>query len=93
MQHSSWTAFVEFLSFRRMASPILLQILFWAGIAGSFYGTYVLIQLENKAWPFPLIFGPLIVRVIFERAIIAFRTYDRLSEIQKVLVKSGGVKS
>ncbi len=93
MQDSYWTAFVEFLSFRRMASPILLQILFWAGIGGSLYGTYVLIQLGNWAWPFPLILGPLIVRVIFERAIIAFRTYDRLGEIRNVLVKSGEVKS
>jgi len=72
----------QFLVFERMASPVLLQLLFWAGVAGSLYGAYVLFQLGNWAWPFPLLLGPLLVRVIFERAIIAFRSYDRLCDIQ-----------
>jgi hypothetical protein len=75
----------QFLTFERMASPVLLQVLFWAGVAGTLYGAYVLYQLGNQAWPFPLIFGPLLVRVIFERAIIAFRSYDRLCDIHDQL--------
>lgn len=68
-----------------MASPFLLQLLFWAGVGGSVYAAYVLYTLDNWAWPFPLIFGPILARVIFERAIIAFRSYDRLCDIQKAL--------
>jgi len=75
----------EFLTFRRMASGALLQLLFWAGVAGCIYGAYVLYGLGNWAWPFPLVLGPLLVRVGFERAIIAFRSYDRLSAIEVVL--------
>jgi len=71
-----------------MASPILLQILFWAGVAGSLYGAYILFDLDNQAWPLPLIFGPLLVRVIFERAIIAFRSYDRLCDIHDQVEKA-----
>lgn len=82
----------ETLVFRRMVSPIVLQILFWAGIGGALYGTYVLFHLGNWAWPFPLILGPLLIRVIFERAILAFRTYDRLGDIHTELMKSHGVQ-
>ena len=75
----------ELLTFRRMISPLLLQVLFWAGIGGTLYGTYVLIQLDNWVWPLALIFGTLTTRVIFETAILAFRTYDRLGEIRDSL--------
>lgn len=68
-----------------MISPVLLQILFWAGIGGVVYGTYVLIKLEHWAWWMALLFGTLLTRVIFERAIISFRTYDRLDEIASLI--------
>ena len=75
----------EILFFRRMISPVVLQILFWGGIGGTVYGSYVLFDLGHWAWPLPLIFGTLAVRVIFETAILAFRTYDRLGEIRDKL--------
>jgi hypothetical protein len=71
----------DIVTFRKMISPDLLQLLFWGGIGGTFYGTYVLIKLEHWAWWIALIFGCLVTRVIFERLILAFRTYDRISEI------------
>ncbi len=72
---------IDVLLFRRMISPAILQLLFWGGIGGVLYGTYVLLLLEQWAWPLALVFGTLLVRVVFERAIIAFRTYDRLGQI------------
>jgi hypothetical protein len=78
------------LTFQRMISPALLQLLFWAAIGGTLYGSWVLVQLENRAWPLPLIFGPLLLRVLFERALIAFRSYDRLVEIGDSLASAGG---
>ena len=77
--------FIQVLSFRRMISPALLQILFWAGIGGVLYGTYTLIKLDQWAWWLALGFGSLLVRVIFERAILDFRSYDRLNEISSLL--------
>lgn len=73
------------LTFKRMLSPVLLQFLFWGGVGGVFYGTYVLITLGHWAWPFALVFGTLGVRVLFERAILAFRTYDALCAIRTEL--------
>ncbi len=81
------TAFKEILTFRRMVAPVVLQILFWAGIGGTLYGTYVLYRMDNWAWPFPLIIGTLFTRVLFETLILAFRAYDRQCDIHAELVK------
>ncbi len=77
--------FMRVLSFQKMVSPVLLQILFWAGIGGVLFGTYVLARLEHWAWWIALIFGALLTRVIFERGILSFRSYDRLDEIASSL--------
>lgn len=77
--------FWQVLTFRRMIAPVVLQILFWAGIGGTLYGSYVLIQLNNWAWWMALVFGILATRVVFEAAILLFRAYDRLGEIRDAL--------
>lgn len=79
--HNVWNV----LTFRRMISPFVLQILFWGGVGGTLYGTYVLLIVGHWAWPLTLFFGVLVCRVIFEMAILAFRTYDRLGEIREAL--------
>ena len=78
----------KILTFQQMISPILLQLLFWAGIVGTLYGTYVLIHLENWALWVALIFGVLGTRVLFEFAILAFRAFDRLNEIRDLIAQS-----
>ena len=59
-----------------------------AGIAGTLYGTYVLIRLDNWAWWLALVFGVLGTRVLFEFAILAFRAFERLNEIRDLLAQS-----
>ena len=78
---------MQVLSFQKMISPVLLQILFWGGIGGVLYGTYTLIKLDQWAWWMALVFGTLLVRVLFERAILSFRSYDRLAEISSLVNK------
>lgn len=78
----------DILTFERMISPFLLQILFWAGIGGTLYGTYVLIRLEHWAWWMALIFGVVVTRVIFEFSILAFRAFDRLNEIRDLIAQA-----
>jgi len=73
------------LTFRTMVSPVVLQILFWAGIGGTFYGAYLLFSLDHWAWWMALVFGTLLTRVMFEFAMLWFRAYDRLSEIAAAL--------
>lgn len=79
------TRFIDILLFRQMIAPVILQILFWAGIGGTIYGTYVLIQLGHWAWWIALNFGVLTTRVLFEFGILAFRSYERLSDIRDLL--------
>ena len=71
-----------------MVSPLILQVLFWSGIAGCCYGAWVLYTLDNWAWVMALAFGPLITRVIFERLIIGFKTYDELVRISSLLERA-----
>jgi hypothetical protein len=82
------TYLLEVLTFRRMIAPTLLQVLFWAAVGGCLYGSYVLVRLDSWAWPAPLILGTLVVRVIFEMGILAFRIYERLGEVLERLPRS-----
>ena len=72
----------DILTFERMIAPAVLQVLFWAAIGGNLYGTYVLVALGSWAWPFPLVLGTLVVRVLFEVALLLFRIYDRMGVIE-----------
>ena len=83
----------EFLSFRKMITPLIIQIIFWVGvvvcviagiaeiIAGtkSFYGGGELVLMGIL-----LIFiGPLLVRIWCELLILSFRINENLIEIKK----------
>jgi hypothetical protein len=59
--------------------------LFWAGIAGTLYGSYWLFSHDHWAWWVALVFGTLLTRIVFEFALLAFRSYDRLVEIRDAL--------
>ena len=75
----------DILRFRTMVAPYLLEILFWAGIAGTIYGSFWLFAHDNWAWWMALVFGSLLTRVIFEFGLLAFRSYERLVEISDTL--------
>lgn len=82
----------DFLSFRKMITPTVIQIIFWigvvycvivgivmiaAGVAGSRGGGAMVLSGVAS-----LILGPLFVRVWCELVIILFRVHDRLGEIR-----------
>ena len=71
----------DILLFRKLITPYVLQILFWGGIGGTFYGAYWLFVHDNWAWWMALVFGTLLTRLIFESAMVRFRTYERLNQI------------
>ena len=72
-------------SLRRMILPYLLQVLLRAGIGGVLYGSWIVFDRDHRAWRTSLVLGSLVTRVLFERAILAFQTYDRLNEIASVV--------
>jgi hypothetical protein len=62
--------------------PFALQILFWAGIAGTLYGSWWLFVHDNWAWTLTLVFGPLLTRLVFESFVLRYQTYTCLTEIR-----------
>lgn len=72
---------ISYLRFERFIMPMALQVLFWAGIGGTLYGSWWLYQHENWAWIMALVFGILVTRLIFEGFILRFQTYILLTEI------------
>ena len=76
---------LDFILFRKMILPYILQVLFWAGIAGTLYGSYWLYTHNNWAWIMAIVFGPLLTRVIFELVMLRFETYQRILTIEEKL--------
>ena len=77
----------DYLLFKKFITPVALQILFWAGIGGTLYGSWWLFTHDNWAWIMSLIFGTLMTRLIFESFILRYRTYLCLTEISEKLNK------
>lgn len=80
----------DFLTFRRMVTPILVQILYWALTALAIIGgLIILIVGEGAAERFAgllwMLLGPLAIRVWAEFIILAFRINETLTEIRREL--------
>jgi hypothetical protein len=82
----------DFLSFRTMITPFIIQIIFWIGVAlcilfgigyllvGSRYGH------ASPAYGLLILFlGPVVVRIYCEILIIFFRINETLTEIKHTL--------
>ena len=80
-----WTTLKAYLGFKKFITPVALQILFWAGIAGTLYGSWWLYTHDNWAWMPALVFGILLTRLIFESFILKYQVYLQLNDIRKKL--------
>jgi len=81
-------AFKEYLTFKKFMMPVVLQILFWAGIGGVLYGSWWLYTNDNWAWIMALIFGTLLTRMIFESFILRYQSFKNLKDIRDKLYES-----
>ncbi len=78
---------MDFLTFRRMITPILVQIVYWiatlavvvAGLAGLIVGDDAAGRLVGLL---TLIIGPLVVRIYAEIFLVIFRMNETLTEIK-----------
>ncbi|HRQ71704.1 MAG TPA: DUF4282 domain-containing protein [Phycisphaerales bacterium] len=81
----------DFLVFRRMVTPLIIQIIFWGGCALAILGGVVII-LQGMDDPINgrmmvlqgaglLIAGPIVVRVLCELLIVIFRINATLTDI------------
>ena len=84
----------DFLAFRKMISPVVIQIIFWLGViacvatalsimgGNSSYGAGLPVN-PKIAGVVVLILGPLVVRFYCELLIVLFRMYDSMRVIER----------
>lgn len=78
---------IEFLLFRRMLIPIIVQLLFWLGTAVCIgVGVFGLLHQAAVTGIGLMIFGPLFIRLGCEYIIVLFRMNDTLTEIRNEMV-------
>ena len=80
----------DFLAFRKMLAPVLIQIIFWPGIIGCLvYGVGLITNGKyeyEKVVGFCVIFlGPVFVRLLCEGWILFFRMNETLTDIRNIL--------
>ncbi len=91
----------DFLAFRRMVTPIIIQVIFWIGVVGVILGGIVgffsmlitgISQGEATSIlgaligvPLMTIVGLLLVRLYTELLIVIFRINDTLTDIKNLL--------
>jgi hypothetical protein len=84
----------DFLAFRKMITPIVVQILFWLGVIGCVVTALAIMGGQSPvgaALPVDpklaglvvLVVGPLLIRFYCELLIVLFRMYDSLREIER----------
>ena len=85
----------DFLAFRTMITPVIIQIVFWIGVVGCVLaGLGAMIVGSRYGGPgsvlyglFIIVLGPLLVRIYCELLIIFFRMNETLTEIKNALAQ------
>ena len=89
----------DFLAFRKMITPVVVQILFWLGVIGCVVTALTMMSGNSPlvaVWPFSpriaalivLIVGPLLIRFYCELLIVLFRIFDSLRAIERNTMRS-----
>jgi hypothetical protein len=75
----------DFLAFRKMITPLVIQVLFWVGVLFTVIaGLITLVTADGFAkltGLLMLLLGPLAVRIYCEILIVLFRMNESLSDI------------
>jgi hypothetical protein len=83
----------EFLGFKKMITPVLIQMLFWLGVLMCVIGGFAF-MLRGGVGLFIgigyIILGPVVVRVYCELLIVIFNIHDTLKELNSKVKDSLG---
>ncbi|MGF1582765.1 MAG: DUF4282 domain-containing protein [Gemmataceae bacterium] len=87
---------MEFLLFRRMIAPVVLQVLFWVAVVVAEIGLLVtaVMAFANGNWLYGIggflgmFFFPFLLRLYTELLIVAFQIHDELRQIREELKKT-----
>ncbi len=83
----------DYLAFRRMLTPVIIQIIFWiSAVLVSLIGVVTIISGANQsnvgaafAGFLLMVFGPIVVRIYCELLIVIFRMNETLTDIREEL--------
>ena len=77
---------MEFLTFRKMVTPIFIQLLFWLGVIGVIgAGIFTMTMGDEPVLGILMvILGPLVVRIYAELMIVLFRIHSSLNQLVKI---------
>jgi len=84
----------DFLAFRKMITPMVVQVIFWLGVLGCVAaGVAILSGNSSLAGVYPvspqilgvlvIVVGPLLLRFYCELLIVLFRIFDSLRVIER----------
>lgn len=74
---------MDFLLFRRMLTPVLLQVVFWIMVVASIYqAVHTFLATGNVGFALMyLIFGPICARIVVEVPMVLFRMNETLTDL------------
>jgi hypothetical protein len=88
---------VDFINFKKMITPMIIQVLFWVGAVLSILGGLVTMATSFGRYGgggaqflgglLVIVLGPVVVRIYCELLILFFRMNETLSEIKDALAK------
>ena len=88
---------VDFINFKKMITPMIIQVLFWVGAVLSILGGLVTMATSFGRYGgggaqflgglLVIVLGPVVVRIYCELLILFFRMNETLNEIKDGLAK------
>jgi Domain of unknown function (DUF4282) len=73
----------EFLAFRKMITPVIIQIVFWIGVVFCLISGLVNLVQGNVGGIFIMLIGPVVVRIYCELIIVVFKLLDTMRKIEQ----------
>lgn len=74
----------DFLTLRKMITPMLIQVVFWVGVAAAIIGGPVAIGSgETATGVLVIVGGPLTIRIYCELLILFFRMNETLTDLKR----------
>jgi hypothetical protein len=73
----------EYLTFRKMITPVLIQVIFWIALVAIVIAGLVALGDSVAGGILIIVLGPLAARVYAEFVLVVFRIYDDVSAIRR----------
>ncbi len=73
----------DFLAFRKMITPLIIQVLFWIGVAVCIIVGLVGLAGGQFGGIVVILLGPVMVRIYCELLIVVFKIHQSLEQIRK----------